>query len=326
MLNRIAVALGAGIASALLFCVTVKGTTLAMALAYLAPLPIMISALGWGIEADALASVVAGAVVAGVIDPGSGLLFWLTVALPSALLSGLASATSLNPFDRLNSAAKKPFRAGLGALTMTAAALGAVVSAGALGVMIFFNGGYAKAVATFRAMLEPTLQEAMSGGLGLPQELGADEVARLIIKYAPAAISASTALMLLLNLYVAARVVQFSQRLNRPWLEIPTNLKLPASLTLVAVAATAAWLFSPEPYNPFAAAIAAPLILIFVFQGLAALHALSRRAPGRMALIVALYFAFFIAPRWVGVALALFGIAESLLTLRARQAAHPFKT
>jgi len=324
MLNRFAVALGAGAASALLFCVTVKGTPISMALAYLSPLPIMISALGWGLDANAIASIVAGAVVAGFIDPGSGFIFWLTVALPAALLSGLAATNSLNPFDRANPPSR-PYRADLGTLTMIAAGLGAAVSAGALSAMIYVNGGFAKAVAAFREMLQPTLQEAMGGDIGLPQGLGSEEVARLIVRYAPAAIAASTALMLLLNLYAAARIAQFSQRLNRPWLEIPTGLKLPAPLTLAAVAAAAGWMFLPDPYNPFAAAIAAPLALIFGFQGFAVLHALSRRAPGRMALIFALYFAFFLAPRWVGSALAFIGLAESVLSLRTRQAAHPLQ-
>jgi hypothetical protein len=189
--------------------------------------------------------------------------------------------------------------------------------------MIFVNGGFVKAVASFRAMLEPTLQEAMGGGIGLPEDLGTEDVARLIIRYAPAAIAASTTLMLLLNLYAAGRIVQLSQRLNKVWADIPASYKLPAPLTLVAVAATAAWIFAPDPYNPFAAALSAPLILIFALQGLAVLHALSRRAPGRVALIIALYFAFFLAPRWVGSALAIIGLAESLLSLRTRQAPHP---
>jgi hypothetical protein len=321
MLNRFAVALGAGLASALLFCVTAKGTPMAMAMAYLTPLPIMISALGWGIDANLIASIVAGGVVAGVIDLGSGGIFWLTIALPATLLSGLAAANTLNPFDRATPPAR-PFRADLGLLAMVAAGLGASVSAGALGVMIFINGGFSKAVAAFQAMLEPTLSEAMGGGVGLPEDLGAADIARLIVRYAPAAIAASTALMLLVNLYAAARVVQLSQRLNRPWADIPTNYKLPALLAVAAVAATGAWAFAPDPYNPFAAALSAPLVVLFAFQGLAVLHALSRRAPGRIALIVALYFAFFLAPRWVGSALALIGLAESVLSLRARQA-HP---
>ena len=65
--------------------------------------------------------------------------------------------------------------------------------------------------------------------------------------------------------------------------------------------------------------------LIFAFQGLAVLHALSRRAPGRMALMFTLYFALFLAPRWVGLALALIGLAESALSLRTRQAPKPFQ-
>jgi hypothetical protein len=324
MLNRIGLALGAGLATALLFSVTAKGTTLAMGLAYLAPLPIMIAALGWGIDAGVIACVVAAGVVALVVDPTSGLIFCLTVALPAASLATLAVATRWNPFDRAPRAAV-PRRASLGALAMTAAGLGAVVSGGALGAMIVIYGGYAKAVAGFRDLLQPTISEAMDGGMGLPQELGAEDIARLIIKYAPAAIAASTTLMLIVNLYVAARVTQLSQRLPRPWLDIPTQFKLPAALTLIAVAAAAGWMFLPEPYNPFVAALAAPLILIFAFQGLSVLHALSRRAPGRLALMFALYFAFFLAPRWVGLALALIGLVESVASLRARQAAKPFK-
>jgi hypothetical protein len=322
MLNRFAIAIGAGVASALLFCVIAKSTQISVVLAYLSPLPIMISALGWGLDANAIATIVAASVVAGVIDPGAGLIFGLTVALPAALLSGLAATNSLNPFDRANPPVK-PFRAGAGLLAMVAAGLGALVSTVALAVMIVVNGGFAKAIASFRAMLEPNLHEAIGDGAGLPENLGAEEIARLIIRYAPAAIAATTTVMLLLNLYAAARVTQLSQRLNKPWADIPTTYKLPAPLTIVAIAATAAWVFAPEPYSPFAAAISAPLALIFAFQGLAVLHSLSRRAPGRLALIIALYFAFFLAPRWVGSALALIGLAESFVNLRARQAPRP---
>ena len=48
MIQRFAVPVGAGAVSALLFALTVKGTPLALALAYLAPMPLMIAAFGWG--------------------------------------------------------------------------------------------------------------------------------------------------------------------------------------------------------------------------------------------------------------------------------------
>ena len=75
----------------------------------------------------------------------------------------------------------------------------------------------------------------------------------------------------------------------------------------------------------FVAALAAPLALMFAFQGLAVLHALSRRAPGRTALMFTLYFALLLAPRWVGLALAVIGLAESALSLRTRQTPKPFQ-
>lgn len=59
MIQRFAVPVGAGAVSALLFALTVKGTPLALALAYLAPMPLMIAAFGWG----ALGGLAAAAII-----------------------------------------------------------------------------------------------------------------------------------------------------------------------------------------------------------------------------------------------------------------------
>ena len=53
MFHRIAVAIGAGCAAALLFAVSAQTSAVAMALTYLAPLPIMIATLGWGLDSGA---------------------------------------------------------------------------------------------------------------------------------------------------------------------------------------------------------------------------------------------------------------------------------
>ena len=94
MWNRLAIALGAGVASAVLFMVTVQGTALAVALAYLAPLPVMIATLGWGIDVGAVAMGVACALVAGAVAPVFGLLIALTVALPCAIFALSAARTT----------------------------------------------------------------------------------------------------------------------------------------------------------------------------------------------------------------------------------------
>ena len=114
-----------------------------MALAYLAPLPIMIAALGWGLDAGAVALAIAGVSVAIVVDGLSGLLFTLTVALPAGLIASLAAAASPASFgDRL---APSPRRASLGLLALTAAGFGALISVGAMTAMLVYFRGYAAA-------------------------------------------------------------------------------------------------------------------------------------------------------------------------------------
>ncbi len=48
LVQRILVLLGAGLGAAVLFVIPVKGTLIAMVIAFVAPLPIMIAALGFG--------------------------------------------------------------------------------------------------------------------------------------------------------------------------------------------------------------------------------------------------------------------------------------
>ena len=317
VLNKIGVALGAGLASALLFAAIQKDMPLAFALAYLAPLPTMIVALGWGLTADAVAVLASGGAAAVVIDPLSGLIFVLTVALPAGIVAALARLDRLNPFDR-SSPPANPKRLGLGVIALAAAGLGFVVSAGAMAAMLLAYGGHDAAVAAFGDLLKRSLDEATASGVAFPEGFSVEDVGRLIVRFAPAAIAASTALMLIANLYAAARITQVSQRLERPWIDVPYGYRLPASAGLVTLAALVGAYFLPAPYEPFVAALAAPLALVFLMQGLATLHALSRRAPGRPALIAALYFALFFAPYWVGPALIVIGLAESALRLRRR--------
>src|SRR5271155_1881512 len=159
MLNRIGMGLGAGLASALLFVVTVQGTALALALAYLAPLPIMIATLGWGVDAGLVALCAACAVVAGAVEAFSGMLFGLTVALPAWGLGPFAtlhgSPWRLDSFRRspVASAPLRPSAApsagpGVGTLVVVAAGIGIAIGAGAPVAMIVVFGGHSKGGAT----------------------------------------------------------------------------------------------------------------------------------------------------------------------------------
>ena len=96
MLHRFVVAIGAGCAAALLFAVSAQSSVLAMALAYLAPLPIMIATLGWGLDAGAIAGVISVAALALLSEPLSALLFAASVAGPAWALA----AFSITPIAR----------------------------------------------------------------------------------------------------------------------------------------------------------------------------------------------------------------------------------
>jgi hypothetical protein len=334
MLNRIGMGIGAGLASALLFVVTVQGTALALALAYLAPLPIMIATLGWGVDAGLVALCAACAVVAGAIEPFSGMLFGLTVALPAWGLAAFAtlhgSPWSLDSFRRppVASAPLRPSAApsagpGVGTLVVVAAGIGIAIGAGALVAMIVVYGGYQKGVETVATFLRPAIEEAL-GPSNLPDGFSLDDILRLVVKFSPPAIACSTTLMFAVNLYAAARSAQLSQRLTRSWPDVPTSLVLPPALGAILIVALGTWLAAPEPTSQFAALFVGGLGVVYVLQGLAVLHALSRRVRGRPALIAALYVACLVAPKWVLPAVATIGLIESVASLRARAAAPKF--
>src|SRR3984957_11493089 len=334
MLNRIGMGIGAGLASALLFVVTVQGTALALALAYLAPLPIMIATLGWGVDAGLVALCAACAVVAGAIEPFSGMLFGLTVALPAWGLAAFAtlhgSPWSLDSFRRppVASAPLRPSAApsagpGVGTLVVVAAGIGIAIGAGALVAMIVVYGGYQKGVETVATFLRPAIEEAL-GPSNLPDGFTLDDILRLVVKFSPPAIACSTTLMFAVNLYAAARSAQLSQRLTRSWPDVPTSLVLPPALGAILIVALGTWLAAPEPTSQFAALFVGGLGVVYVLQGLAVLHALSRRVRGRPALIAALYVACLVAPQWVLPAVATIGLIESVASLRARAAAPKF--
>ncbi len=92
MLQRLSIAAGAGLAAGILFAVMVKGTLLSFVLVWLAPLPLIIAALGWGLDIGALG----GEIAAGIVVDGSDRAYVrrdfciVSIALPAWLLSGAA--------------------------------------------------------------------------------------------------------------------------------------------------------------------------------------------------------------------------------------------
>jgi hypothetical protein len=320
MLQRVSVAVGAGLAAALLFAVMAKGTPAAMLLSRFAPLPIMIATLGWGFDMGALAGAIATVCAAALLDPATGALFAASVALPAWALSFAAAL----PRGRLSGRAPGEGEARwfpVGGVVGLAALVGALAGAAAMASVVVSYGSFGKGVASIAGQMAPPLKEALDGAQALPGGVSLDEALAIAVGLLPALLAAATCLIFCANLYAGARAVQLSQRLARPWPDLPESLVLPRYLGIGLVACAALAL----SLRGSAAAVVwigvGALGSAYVMQGLAVVHALSRGFTVRIPALVAFYIMCLPTALWALPALAILGLAESLLSLRARRAA-----
>jgi hypothetical protein len=292
MIQILLVGLGAGAAAALLFASVVSGSMAAVILFYLAPLPIMIAALGWshlsGFVAAASATAALAAfsglfiIAVGVIALGAWWLAYLALlARPTA--NGGGAALEWYPVGRL---------------VLWAAVIGTLVIAAAIP-----NFG------TDEASLHATLRKIYERIVGEPS------VVDLLVIAVPPAAAVFTTLINLLNLWLAARIVKISGRLNRPWPDLAA-LSLPAS-TLGLLAAAMAGSFLPDLFGILSGAFAASLLLAFAIAGLAVLHFTTRGMRGRALALTSTYAAALVLG-WPVLLLTLAGIADRIFGIRTR--------
>src|SRR4030081_4006975 len=81
MMTTVLIALAAGCASALMFASIISGALISLVLFYLAPLPLMVAALGWG----PLCATVGGISAATVLGLTFGLSFFVSFGVAIAL-------------------------------------------------------------------------------------------------------------------------------------------------------------------------------------------------------------------------------------------------
>jgi hypothetical protein len=127
-----------------------------------------------------------------------------------------------------------------------------------------------------------------------------------------------TMVTLLLNLWLAGRVVKLSGRLARPWPDLAA-ISFPASapaMLAVAIAGT----FLPGMIGIVSGLFAATLLVAYAVLGLAVLHATTRLLQSRPFVLAGIYTAVAVFG-WPLIAVTLIGIAEPIFDLRRRAAA-----
>ena len=332
-----AVAIGAGLASAFLFSLITQATVFAIALAYLSPLPIMIAMIGFGRAAGltatgvAILAVFAIAFVQHQNASGGGLAaaslsgasFALSLALPALWLSYLA-ALSRPKGDASWSLASGPLRAlardgyPLEQLLAYAVAISTIVAVIGAVFVSARHGGFETALNEADTALTPLL-ESLAADMPLPHGIDLHSLARLLAAAAAPAVAASTLLMLLLNLWLAGRVAQVSERLTRPWPDIPHELRLSRFFAPVLLGATGVAFAGGLP-GVISATVAAAVTMGFALQGLAVIHDVSRGWKYRTLLLGLVYIGLMLlAPPWLLLAFAIIGLIESIFLLRDRK-------
>jgi hypothetical protein len=311
MKQVILIGVSAGTAAALMFGSVTSGVGLSVLLFYLAPLPIMIAALGWSHWAGLTAAVAAAALLGGAFGMSFLATFLASVGAPAWWLGYLALLG--RPVANGGSAHMEWYPPGR--LVLWAAAVGATVVVGALAT---FGGDEA----TIRHGLRNALEQIFRAQTGAPEDAafqfpGIQDDHRLVemlVSVLPPAAAVIAAMTLTVNLWLAGHAVKLSGRLRRPWPDL--NAVSFPPLAVASYGALLAGAFLPGLAGLIAGMFAATLTVSFAIIGFAVLHTATRDTRGRAVVLSGAYGCVVLI--WPVVVVTLVGVAETLFGLRRR--------
>ena len=311
MIQIALIGIGAGAASALLFASIASGSLISVLLFYLAPLPVLIAALGW----SHIAALIAAATAAiGLTVALGGFFFFaylLGVGLPAwwlgylALLARPAANGSGDGLDWYP----------IGRLAVWTAVIGTLIVVAAIPTLGLDQQSFESGLRRGLERLFAGRAESLPPGRTAPDAQATERVIDFLVKVVPSAAAVLSTVINIINLWLAARVVKMSGRLRRPWPDLAA-VRLPPT-TPVFLAAGVLLYFLPGLLGIIAGVLAAALLMIYAVLGLAVLHFITRGLTSRGLLLGATYAAIFIFG-WPMVLVALLGLVDTALDLRAR--------
>jgi hypothetical protein len=310
MMQILLIGLGAGAASALLFASVASGSVFSILLFYLAPLPIMIAAVGWSHWSGLFAAIVAAVGLSTVFGPFFIIAFLIGVGLPAwwlGYLALLARPAADNPetMEWYPAGRLVVWAAIVSALTVIAA-----IPSFGLDEETFRSG--------LRASFERVLK--MQSPADMPADIRAidpGKVVDLLAAIIPLAAAVIATVTNTVNLWLAGRIVKISGNLRRPWPDIPEMRFPPFAPALLA--ATIAVSFLPNLFGTAGSILAASLLMAYAILGFAVLHALTRDAAARGFILAGSYVAVVLL-FWPILLMSLAGLADTAFDIRGRLA------
>ena len=312
MIAIVVIALAAGAASALMFASIISGALISLVLCYLAPLPLMVAALGWGPLSAFLGGIAVAAGLGLTFSPSYGFAYALTVALPAWWLGHLALLGRSEPAARAPANGAAPaepqiewypvgrillWMTGFAALTTAAALL--TLGSDAASITGVLRRGLLR-------MFEPD---------AAPMSEESEHWVDALVALAPAAGAAVTLMTLALNLFLSAKITSTSGRLRRPWPDL-RMLALPAG-TPAALCIAIALCFAGGLLGMWGEIVTSALTMAYAFTGFAVLHTLTLGLRSR-AFWLATTYAIVVVFSWPILAIAALGLADAAFGLRRR--------
>ncbi len=304
MMPTALIGLGAGAASALLMATMASRSPLSLMLVLLAPLPIMIAAIGWS-HWTALVAMVAAAAAALALAFGEPLwipIYLIGAGLPAWWLGYLALLARSN--DDGSADWYPP-----GRLVIWCTVIASVIV-----TIVMWNVRIDEQ--QFESALKLTLDRmAKEYGTAAPDftKIDIKRAGELIMSFVPPLAAATIMIAYVLNFYVAGRVAMVSGRLKRPWPNLPA-LRFPKHTPTAFAVALLLW-FMPGMPGMVGGIVSGALIVAYALLGLSILHDVTRPLGDRVFILSAVYLIVFVF--WpASVLLAMFGVADSIFDFR----------
>jgi hypothetical protein len=309
MVQIVLVGLAAGVASALVFASIASGSALSIPLFYLAPLPILIAAMGWSHVSGLIAASVAALGLGVAFGSMLFVVFLVGVGLPAWWLGYLALLA--RPVTNGGTGHLEWYP--IGRLVIWASLLGSLV---VVAVMLRFGFDADSIQSGLKRAVETLFQvRAVADGsapAGAP-DLG--EFVAWLAVWIPRIAAIPTILASLLNVWLAGRIVQASDRLKRPWPDL-SAITFPSwvsPLLALAIAGT----FTPGLLSMLCWVLTASLLTAYMVLGFAVLHATTRTFGGRVFILGGSYLSVMLFG-WPALAVAILGLLDSALDVRGR--------
>ena len=303
-----------GAVSALLFAVITTGATLALPLYLLAPVPIMVAAMGWGLRGGFSAALFATVLVGFIFTPVIGGIYGITIGFSSFLLGFLCVfSQSVEPPGGVIVTRWLP----PGTLLVW---VGRVAVVSTLYGLFHVAPSYSALIDLFHQMVtefadaNPRLIDGIAPG---DKAAAIDEIVQVIaIAGVPLSVAITMAISVLL-LYACGRLVQASGRLDRPWPDL-SSTRMGNHILVTIGAGIGLAVFSSDYYALIGRAALGACLVAYCLQGLAILHAVTHPLKTRRAILITLYTTFVLLPGWPILGFALLGAADVAFDFRQR--------